>query len=138
MKKIYSILTTFSLVISFNVLNAKPKITNPISLTSSSHSEQLLKLGLLNKYDMSIFNTIKKGRPKISICHIPPGNPQNAHVIRVSIMALIAHLAHGDSFDLKNCGKDTSESNPEGEIDNTNEGSTGNNVTPTDCGACQR
>ncbi len=33
---------------------------------------------------------------KITICHIPPGNPANAHSITVSINALDAHLAHGD------------------------------------------
>lgn len=33
---------------------------------------------------------------KITICHIPPGNPANFHSISVSINALDAHLAHGD------------------------------------------
>jgi hypothetical protein len=35
--------------------------------------------------------------PKVTICHIPPGNPENAHAITISINALPAHLAHGDS-----------------------------------------
>ena len=34
---------------------------------------------------------------KIVICHTPPGNPDNAHPIEISINALHAHLAHGDS-----------------------------------------
>ena len=33
---------------------------------------------------------------KITICHIPPGNPDNAHPITISVRALDAHLAHGD------------------------------------------
>lgn len=33
---------------------------------------------------------------KVTICHIPPGNPANAHTIRVDESALPAHLAHGD------------------------------------------
>jgi len=33
---------------------------------------------------------------KINICHIPPGNPDAAHTIRISVNALKAHLAHGD------------------------------------------
>ena len=33
---------------------------------------------------------------KVTICHIPPGNPANAHTIRVGAAALPAHLAHGD------------------------------------------
>ena len=33
---------------------------------------------------------------KLEICHIPPGNPDNAHTIEVSQSAVPAHLAHGD------------------------------------------
>jgi len=34
---------------------------------------------------------------KVLICHIPPGNPENAHTISVSVNAVPAHLAHGDT-----------------------------------------
>jgi hypothetical protein len=34
--------------------------------------------------------------PKVDICHVPPGNPANAHTITVSENAVPAHLAHGD------------------------------------------
>ena len=33
---------------------------------------------------------------KITICHVPPGNPANHHTIEVSQNALQAHLDHGD------------------------------------------
>jgi len=33
---------------------------------------------------------------KATICHIPPGNPANAHTITVGAPAVAAHLAHGD------------------------------------------
>ena len=33
---------------------------------------------------------------KAAICHIPPGNPSNAHTINVDNSAVPAHLAHGD------------------------------------------
>jgi hypothetical protein len=33
---------------------------------------------------------------KITICHIPPGNPNNPQTISISRSALPAHLAHGD------------------------------------------
>lgn len=33
---------------------------------------------------------------KVVVCHIPPGNPANAHDITISVNALPAHLAHGD------------------------------------------
>lgn len=35
---------------------------------------------------------------KVTICHIPPGNPDNPQTITVSESALGAHLAHGDSI----------------------------------------
>jgi len=36
---------------------------------------------------------------KVTICHIPPGNPENAHTITVGMAAVPAHLAlHGDSI----------------------------------------
>jgi hypothetical protein len=33
---------------------------------------------------------------KVLVCHIPPGNPDNARAINISVDALEAHLAHGD------------------------------------------
>ena len=33
---------------------------------------------------------------KVEVCHIPPGNPDNAHTITISENALQAHLDHGD------------------------------------------
>lgn len=36
------------------------------------------------------------GNDKILICHIPKGNPKNAHTISVSSNAVEAHLKHGD------------------------------------------
>lgn len=48
----------------------------------------------------SIQNVIKReGRSwKAVVCHIPPGNPENAHTIEVGMPAVRAHLAHGDSL----------------------------------------
>jgi hypothetical protein len=38
---------------------------------------------------------------KVSVCHVPPGDPLNAHTICVKPSAVPAHLAHGDY--LGNC-----------------------------------
>jgi hypothetical protein len=38
------------------------------------------------------------GGGKVDVCHIPPGNPANAHTINVSVNAVPAHLAHGDNL----------------------------------------
>ncbi|MHC5006859.1 MAG: hypothetical protein ACYTGF_05810, partial [Planctomycetota bacterium] len=42
--------------------------------------------------------TIAAASKKVTICHLPPGNPGNARTISVSVNALPAHLAHGDSI----------------------------------------
>lgn len=34
--------------------------------------------------------------PKADVCHVPPGNPENVHVLSVGASAVPAHLAHGD------------------------------------------
>lgn len=39
---------------------------------------------------------------KVTICHIPPGNPDNQRTVRVAESAVAAHLAHGDA--LGECG----------------------------------
>lgn len=46
-------------------------------------------------YSKSV-NNKGKGSGKVEICHIPPGNPGNAHTIEVGQSAVSAHLAHGD------------------------------------------
>lgn len=33
---------------------------------------------------------------KVEMCHVPPGDPDNAHVISINAAAVDAHLAHGD------------------------------------------
>jgi len=35
---------------------------------------------------------------KTTICHIPPGNPANAHTLCVGNAAVPAHLQHGDTL----------------------------------------
>lgn len=35
---------------------------------------------------------------KVTICHIPPGNPANAHTITVGAPAVKAHVKHGDTL----------------------------------------
>jgi hypothetical protein len=41
-------------------------------------------------------STDSGGVAKVMVCHIPPGNPGNRHVIIVGLPAVQAHLAHGD------------------------------------------
>src|SRR4051812_38263380 len=41
-------------------------------------------------------SSVHGGVAKVTICHVPPGNPANAHSITVGAPAVRAHLAHGD------------------------------------------
>ncbi|NPC46780.1 hypothetical protein D7Y27_08025 [Corallococcus sp. AB004] len=41
--------------------------------------------------------TAPGGNTGITLCHIPPGNPANAHTITVGVPAVAAHLRHGDT-----------------------------------------
>ncbi|GBF23721.1 hypothetical protein MnTg01_00046 [archaeon MnTg01] len=53
---------------------------------------------------------------KIEICHVPPGNPDNAHTLSISVNAMRAHLAHGDYID--ECAENgDDETNDEEEIE---------------------
>jgi hypothetical protein len=38
------------------------------------------------------------GDEGVTLCHIPPGNPANAHTLTVGEPALKAHLRHGDTL----------------------------------------
>lgn len=38
------------------------------------------------------------GHDAVTICHVPPGNPDNAHTITIDRSGLNAHLAHGDTL----------------------------------------
>lgn len=44
----------------------------------------------------SVFSIFASKNSKIEVCHIPPGNPNNAHTIVVDDSAWPAHQAHGD------------------------------------------
>jgi hypothetical protein len=37
------------------------------------------------------------GEEKVTLCHHPPGNPENAHTIEVGVSAVPHHLGHGDT-----------------------------------------
>jgi uncharacterized membrane protein YgcG len=46
---------------------------------------------------------------KTTICHIPPGNPANAHTLCVGTPSVPAHLDHGDFVGTCSCAGDGSD-----------------------------
>ncbi len=66
------------------------------------------------------------GKEKVTLCHIPPGNPNAAHTITVGAPAVETHLGHGDS--LGSCGEGTSNSGKGNSgVDNSGKGNQNNN-----------
>ncbi len=61
------------------------------------------------------FGSLRASEDKVELCHIPPGNPENAHTIMVAPAAVAAHLAHGDY--LGPCAGDTQDSDGDGVSD---------------------
>ena len=41
--------------------------------------------------------------PKVTICHVPPGNPENAHTITIGAAAVPAHLANHEGDSVGQC-----------------------------------
>jgi len=54
---------------------------------------------------------------KIEICHVPPGNLDNAHTLSISVNAMRAHLGHGDYIEECEVGDDETNDNDEIEIE---------------------
>lgn len=70
-------------LITFQVMSSKAKITS---------------LAIVLIIGLSSFNN----NNKITICHVPPGNPSNCHEITISLNALQTHLNHGDMLYCEN------------------------------------
>ncbi len=63
----------------------------------------LFGLALIAFVFISSSETDNKSNEKVVVCHIPPGNPENAHEIVISSNAVPAHLAHGDKLEPCSC-----------------------------------
>jgi hypothetical protein len=76
---------------AFLVAGALAGCTSP----ATSMEEQLVKQGCsVNQPDPRACDPTDT--KKTTVCHIPPGNPANAHTICVGNAAVPAHLDHGD------------------------------------------
>jgi hypothetical protein len=62
---------------------------------------------------------------QVTICHIPPGNPANAHTITVGASAVPAHLAHGDTLGACQKANGGKPDNPGGQGKNKDKGKGG-------------
>lgn len=68
--------------------------------TSEEEANRLLKIERVDEND--------KDNEETEICHVPPGNPEEAHTIIIGAPAVSTHLAHGDSLGHCDNGPDSS------------------------------
>jgi len=74
------------------LLEGKFGITISVDQNGDGTFEKTFKSGLtVNK------SAFAGGKGKVIVCHIPAGNPTNAHTINVNQNAVVAHLGHGDT-----------------------------------------
>jgi|SRR5919112_5294381 hypothetical protein len=61
------------------------------TVTPAAYADDLTEQDILSLKDPT--------QPKVTICHYPPGNPDNAHAITVGESAVAHHvLEHGDDI----------------------------------------
>ncbi|MES2589619.1 MAG: hypothetical protein V4622_11620 [Bacteroidota bacterium] len=63
-------------------------------ITLSNLVKGVIGVGLLTFVLLSAQSEDKK----VTLCHIPPGNPSNNHLISISANAVDEHLHHGDKM----------------------------------------
>lgn len=76
----------------------KNKIHEKINELKVKYKNKIREHKHLDASDLDVIPEDYAGK-KIEICHIPPGNPDNAHTLSISVNALRAHLAHDDYVD---------------------------------------
>lgn len=99
------ILTTGALLVFGLILLGVIKRDGDLSATNYSHvrafyvAESAIEYAYrksVESLDESAYPEVGSNNNKTTICHIPPGNPANAHTISVGNGAVNAHLNHGD------------------------------------------
>jgi hypothetical protein len=92
----------------------KNKIHDKINELKEKYKDKIREHDHVDSYDLDSLPA-DYDRKKIEICHVPPGNHDNAHTLNISVNAMKAHLAHGDY--LKECDDDKTNDDEEIEID---------------------
>lgn len=76
------------------------------SVSSGSTQQQLTQMGCsVNTPDPRACDPADT--KKTTVCHVPPGNPSNAHTLCVGNPSVPAHLDHGDFLGTCSCTEGT-------------------------------
>jgi hypothetical protein len=87
------LLIAVSLIAAGTIVTAAAAAAGSIffTVTPAAFADDLTEEDILSLHD--------PGQAKVTICHIPPGNPDNRHEITVGERAVAAHIAeHGDTI----------------------------------------
>ena len=84
----------------------KNKIRDRINELKEKYKDQIREHDHPDSADLESYTSDYEDK-KINVCHVPPGNSDNAHTINISFNAWKAHMAHGDYFD--ECADQTDE-----------------------------
>jgi hypothetical protein len=72
---------------------------SPVLVTVCRLDDQLLVVRSIEVFERDNVDDAFLGENKVTICHIPPGNPANRHTITVGESAVDAHVSnHGDTL----------------------------------------
>jgi hypothetical protein len=84
------LVVTVSLITAGTIVTAAAEGSIFFSVTPAAFADDLTAEDILSLKD--------PGQRKVTICHIPNGNPANAHEITVGESAVAAHIIHGDTI----------------------------------------
>ncbi len=76
-------------------LDGNPRFVDDPATPDTGNPDGINPIVDMGAYEFNCVDDDGDGR--VTICHIPPGNPSNARTMAVNVRALPAHLAHGDS-----------------------------------------
>lgn len=75
----------------------KNKIRDRINELKEKYKDKIREHDNHDSADLERYPSDYEGK-KINVCHVPPGNSDNAHTINISVNAWKSHMAHGDSL----------------------------------------
>src|SRR3970040_1537555 len=75
----------------------KSKIRDRINELKEKYKDKIREHDNHDSADLESYPSDYEGK-KINVCHVPPGNSDNAHTINISVNELKSHLAHDDYF----------------------------------------
>gem|GEM_PF-2625713 len=90
----------------------KNKIRDRINELKEKYKDTIREHENHDSADLESYPSDYEGK-KMNVCHVPPGNSDNAHTINISVNAWKSHMAHGDS--LGKCESDQTDETDEGQ-----------------------